>query len=155
MKKVFSLCLICLLAVSSIAQSDYVDLGLPSGTLWKDSNEAGYYAYDEAVQKFGSRLPTKAQLEELKDKCTWTWTGNSYKVTGPSGNSIFLPTVGFLDCGDNEICVGTVGTYWSSTPSDSVYAWYLYFDFYFDLSEFKMCDYYRCDRRSVRLVQNL
>ena len=47
----------------------YVDLGLPSGTLWRNSNEGGDYArytYDEAISRFGNKLPTKQQLEELK-----------------------------------------------------------------------------------------
>lgn len=40
MKIVLFLCLTCFLAISSMAQ-DYVDLGLPSGTLWKKTNEKG------------------------------------------------------------------------------------------------------------------
>ena len=150
MKKLFSLCLICLLAVSAMAQNSvWVDLGLPSGTLWKDSNEDGYYAYDEAVRKFGSRLPTKAQFEELKDKCTWTWMGNGYKVTGPNGNSITLPAAGYRSCYGDVYCVGTYGTYWSSTPYDSDYAWRLYFY----SSEVDIYYYDCCYGQSVRLVQ--
>ena len=65
----------------------YVDLGLPSGTLWKDQNEiAGLYTYEQAMEKFGNELPTKEQLEELQTSCRWTWTGSSYRVEGPNGN---------------------------------------------------------------------
>ena len=43
-----------------ITPAGYVDLGLPSGTLWKDKNEeGGFYTYDQAVSKFGNKLPTK------------------------------------------------------------------------------------------------
>ncbi|MBP5650137.1 MAG: hypothetical protein J6X01_03555, partial [Bacteroidales bacterium] len=85
------------------AQTEFVDLGLPSGTKWKSSNEmgngSGFYTFDEAVSAFGSQLPTKEQCEELIDKCTWTWQSNgSYKVTGPNGNSIILPAAGGNDC---------------------------------------------------------
>ena len=36
----------------------YVDLGLPSGILWKANNESGFYDYDSAVNKYGNKLPT-------------------------------------------------------------------------------------------------
>lgn len=110
----------------------FVDLGLPSGTLWKNANEGGdnaRYTYNEAVSRFGNKLPTKEQLEELKNKCTWTWIGNGYKVTGPNGNSIFLPAAGYLryDSDGDAYYVGTYGYYWSSTPSGSNCAWRLAF----------------------------
>lgn len=132
----------------------YVDLGLPSGTLWKNSNEGGDYArytYNEAVSRFGNKLPTKQQLEELKNKCTWTWTGSGCKVMGPNGNSIYLPATGFRYCRGDVKFVGTCGHYWSSTPYDSDDAWRLYFD----SSEVNMSNNTRCGGRSVRLVQNL
>lgn len=109
-----------------LVQQKYVDLGLPSGTLWKDSNEDGYYAYDEAVRKFGSRLPTKAQFEELKNKCTWTWMGNGYKITGPNGNSITFPATGVRLCNGDVGGVGTTGFYCSFILEDSDYAWFLH-----------------------------
>ena len=109
-----------------LVQQKYVDLGLPSGTLWKDSNEDGYYAYDEAVRKFGSRLPTKAQFEELKNKCTWTWMGNGYKITGPNGNSITFPATGVRLCNGDVGGVGTSGFYCSFILEDSDYAWFLH-----------------------------
>ena len=129
-----------------------VDLGLPSGTLWKNSNEGGdytRYTYDEAVRKFGNKLPTKQQLEELKNKCTWTWTGSGYKVTGPNGESITLPAAGYRYCNGNVDYVGTYGSYWSSTPFDSDHAGNLYFN----SSEVCMYNYFRCLGQSVRLVQ--
>ena len=128
-----------------------VDLGLPSGTLWKNANEGGdyvRYTYNEAVSRFGNKLPTKQQLEELKNKCTWTWIGNGYKVTGPSGDHILLPAAGYRNCYGDVYGVGTYGHYWSSSPYDSDDAWYLRFY----SSEVNMF-YYRCGGHSVRLVQ--
>ena len=45
------------------------------------------------------RMPTKAEITELHEQCTWTWTRqngmNGYKVTSKkNGNSIFLPAAG-------------------------------------------------------------
>ena len=105
----------------------YIDVGLPSGTLWKESNEGGdyaYYTFDEAINKFGNKLPTKQQLEELISKCTWRWTGSGYKVIGPNGNSIYLPAAGSRDYdSDNVSSVGTNANYWSSTLYSSDSAW--------------------------------
>ena len=132
----------------------YVDLGLPSGTLWKNANEGGdyvRYSYNEAVRRFGNKLPTKEQLVELKNKCTWTWIGHGCKVTGPSGNHIMLPAAGTNWCDGYVVNVGTYGLYWSSTPCDSVRAWYLGFGS--SDVDVKYSGY--CDGHSVRLVQNL
>ncbi len=129
----------------------YVDLGLPSGTLWKDKNETGgFYTYEQAVSKFGNNLPTKEQLEELINSCQWTWNGSGYKVVGPSGNSIVLPAEGVRDCYGSVSGVGSSGYYWSSTPDGSDYAWWLDFD----SSRVRKYNYYRCNGFSVRLVQD-
>ena len=162
---------------------EWVDLGLPSGTLWATMNVGAsspedygdYFAWGETSPKsvynwstykwcngsettltkyctssslgtvdnltelqpeddaasvnWGSswRMPTLAQLEELISECTWTWTTrngvNGMLVTGPNGNSIFLPGAGAF--ADNEFGGdGLVGYYWSrtiftSTPSHS------------------------------------
>lgn len=46
----------------------------------------------------GWRVPTKAEMEELKQRCKWTWTSlngaKGYCVTGENGSSIFLPAAG-------------------------------------------------------------
>lgn len=54
--------------------------------------------YDCAKKLWGNgwRLPSKAEFEELVNECTWEVTSNGYKVTGPNGNSIFLPASGFM-----------------------------------------------------------
>jgi hypothetical protein len=43
-------------------------------------------------------MPSYAQMTELRNNCTWTWTAvngsSGYKVVGPNGNSIFLPARG-------------------------------------------------------------
>ncbi len=75
------------------------------------------------------RMPTLNEIKELKEKCKWTWTGRGYTVTGPNGNSIFLPAAG---CRSNDILfyAGVYGYYWLGSLSTgySNYAYYLYFD---------------------------
>ena len=139
------------------ATGEYVDLGLTSGTKWKVSNEVNeadtvydFFTYDEAMDRFGTSLPTKEQWEELKAECQWSWTGSGYDVTGPNGNSISLPAAGFRNCDGSVNYVGLYGHYWSSTPDGSDNAWRLAFD----SGSVDMNRNYRCRGRSVRLIQD-
>lgn len=155
MKKLLCISTLFLMSLCASAQY-YVDLGLPSGTLWSNSNEknwAGdydYYSYDEAVNTFGGSLPTKEQWEELLTKCTWSWTGNGYRVTGPNYNVIKLPASGCRKSNGSAGSVGSVGCYCSSTRSFSGRPWYIYFD----SGNRKLYDQYHSTGYTVRLVQN-
>ncbi|MBO7322165.1 MAG: TIR domain-containing protein [Bacteroidales bacterium] len=90
--------------------------------------------YDVARANWGSswRLPTEKELDELRTKCKWQWTTQNgkagYKVTGPNGNSIFLPAAGYR-YGSSLYDAGENGNYWSSSPNESnvYYAYYLGF----------------------------
>ena len=88
------------------------------------SDISGNSTYDVARAKWGGswRLPTKKELEELESKCTWKWTTQNgmegYKVTGPNGNSIFLPAAGCRD-GSSLYGAGEYVFCWSSTPYES------------------------------------
>ena len=111
--------------------TNYVDLGLPSGTLWKDENEHGgledLFTFYEAYQRFGNQLPTEEQLNELSSRCQWIWTGNGYQVVGPNGNSIFLPVTGYFVDG-RTVLDRSHGNYWSRTDGKtSMVAMKLYF----------------------------
>ncbi len=104
---------------SSISKSynntiqEYIDLGLSSGTKWKRTNESELMDYHTAYSNYGSSIPTISQWAELKNHCTWTWTGNGYKVTGPNGNYITLPADGFREFKDGIIYgKDTSGYYW-------------------------------------------
>ena len=90
---------------------------------------------DAATVNWGGdwRMPTLDEFRELLDECSWSWTTqngvNGYKVTGPNGNSIFLPAAGARD--GTEVCYrGSYGFYWSGTLNESYShsAWSL--DFY-------------------------
>ena len=85
---------------------------------------SGNATYDVARAKWGGswRLPTKKELEELENNCKWEWTTQNgkqgYKVTGPNGNSIFLPAAGVCD-GFSLYNAGVYGYCWSSSPYES------------------------------------
>ena len=98
--------------------ASYVDLGLPSGTLWKSTNEEGLYNYDSAVETFGSKLPISEQIDELRTHCQWVWDEQrkGCMVIGENKKSIFMPAAGINSCG--IYYVGTDGYYWSSTILD-------------------------------------
>ncbi len=89
---------------------------------------------DVASVKWGGnwRMPTRAEQHELRNNCTWKWTTlngvNGYRVTGPNGNSIFLPAAGYRN-GTVVGNQGSFGFYWSSSlySSKSCYAYLLTF----------------------------
>ena len=113
----------------SISAQEYVDMGLPSGTKWKNRTESGYYTYEQAIEKYGTGLPSKEQVIELRDKCKWIWGNNGCKVIGPNGNSIFLPANGVNRCTTKFISEGTYGCYWTRTksPSEDDMAFHIHF----------------------------
>ena len=82
---------------------------------------SGNATYDVARAKWEDpwRMPTKTEVQELIDGCTWTWGTlnevNGYYVTG-NGNSIFLPAAGFnYSSSGTASSVNTAGGYWSSS----------------------------------------
>lgn len=110
---------------AKLIEEGYVDMGLPSGTLWRSKNEeGGLYNCSNAIAKFGSNLPTREQYEELVALCRWTWLGldSGYRVTGPNGNNITFPARGTISRG-MKYWPRSMGYYWSSNfdPSNGIY----------------------------------
>ena len=97
---------------------------------------------DAAAVNWGGswRMPTDAEMTELREQCTWTWTTQNgvkgYKVTskksGYTNQSIFLPAAGYRD--DSSLgYAGSYGFYWSSSLyTDYPYSAYA-LGFYSDL----------------------
>ena len=112
-------------AVCSFAQNatkhQYVDLGL--SVKWATCN-IGATKPEERGEFFSWgetwRIPTKAQIDELLENCTWEWTTlnevNGYKVTskkpGYTDRSIFLPVTGKYEDG-KVFNYRLHGYYWS------------------------------------------
>lgn len=78
---------------------------------------------DVAHVKWGGnwRMPTEPEMDELCNSCSWSWTSvngvNGYQVTGPNGNSIFLPAAGLCKYREDVGARGTYAYYWSATLS--------------------------------------
>ncbi|MCQ2607282.1 MAG: fibrobacter succinogenes major paralogous domain-containing protein [Bacteroidales bacterium] len=100
------------------------------------------------------RMPTSEEWNELREKCTWTWTQkngvNGYEIKATNGNSIFLPATGY-QYGSGVKYMGSYGYYWSSSANGYSNADYLYF--YSGYANVN--DYYRSSGLSVRLVQDV
>ncbi len=173
----------------------YVDLGLPSGTLWsvcnmgadKPEEFGSYYAWGETSTKssynwntysigteldslpvlddahdaaaanwgYGWRMPSREDFDEIVTYCTKTWTTrnnvNGYLITGPNGNSMFLPASGGR--GDGNIYEsGSCGFYWLNSvyTSDTQFAW----GFLLDSDSFSETSYYRMYGQTIRPVCN-
>ncbi len=116
---------------------------------------AGDPEYDAATANWGSpwRMPTKEEMDELIDNCTWEWTSPEeyiygYKITGPNGNSIFLRAAGSRY--GLVIIDAYYGSYWSATTNEGAVgvAYYLSFS----SSNFNIDRNYRYYGQSIRPV---
>lgn len=146
--------------------STYTYCNGSSSSLTKYNNNSSFGVVDNKTQlelsddaaraNWGGkwRMPTDAELTELREQCTWTWTTengiNGYEVTSRiNGKSIFLPAAGkLIDSSINN--AGNVGSYFSSSFSTgrSGCAWGMSFDF----SNVNKSSGYRYYGQSVRPV---
>lgn len=113
-------------------------------------------SYDVAHIKWGGKwaMPTLDQIKELIEKCSKIWTSrNGIKgiiVTGPNGNSIFLPAAGYRS-NDRVSHGGEYGHYWSA--SLYTYDEYNAYDLFFNSDDWGWCsDYRRFNGFSIRPV---
>lgn len=80
-------------------------------------------AYDAATANWGGnwRMPTLDEMSELFFNCSWVWRAQNgtygFKVTGPNGNSIFLPFAGYF-FSKTLHSPGSEGFYWLATPKN-------------------------------------
>ena len=84
---------------------------------------SGNAQYDAATANWGGdwRMPTKEEMEELVNNCICEMIrqngARGYKLTGPNGNSIFLPE-GARYARELVMCKSVF--YWTSTPTSSL-----------------------------------
>lgn len=82
---------------------------------------------DAAKSNWGAawRRPRIREFVELRDSCQWQWTTvgehKGYKITGPNGNSIFLPAAGYR-YGSSQCYADVWGYYWSTGYGLSAYS---------------------------------
>ena len=91
-----------------------------------------------AAEEWGGswRLPTREEFETLMDESKFIWTLDfanygyiiTSKMAGYMGNSIFLPFADASDPTDPEWNLPGTGFFWSSTPDDSGFYYYLQID---------------------------
>lgn len=83
-------------------ETEFIDLGLPSGTLWatdyeRIDGEITYLPYDKANK---IEIPTEEQWKELESLCKWEYEIDSEfdfckaKCVGPNGNIIHFIRTG-------------------------------------------------------------
>ena len=103
---------------SSLEETEFVDLGLPSGTLWasdyvkKDDNDMTIYVTQENGADY--EIPTYEQFKELMDECKWeqksekNWTESGFYYwhdwaicIGPNGNKITFEKTGLYEATDS------------------------------------------------------
>ena len=133
---------------------NYVDLNLPSGTLWAKENVGSvYFTYTDARNEFGNALPTKEQWQELINNCQWTWDNANYGylVKGKNGKTIFLDAFGYLL--DDVVYDNELGYYWSRTEvKEGMFTYVYYMAFHAVDKYFNQALYTAPAARSVRLV---
>lgn len=82
--------------IGDCSEFKFVDLGLPSGTLWGNQVTLRRYTFPEALRLFGKKnLPTLEQTKELFKCCKHEVKNPSefdlvLTLTGPNGNKIQL-----------------------------------------------------------------
>ena len=105
-------------------EPEYVDLGLPSGTLWATCNvgankpeEFGDYFTQEEVKKLDCIIPTEEHFVELLLNCTPVLTKKNgvdgYLFEGMNENHLFLPAAGYHNDVMSLCDAGSRGGYWS------------------------------------------
>lgn len=122
-----------------IQMFEFVDLGLPSGTLWatynvganKDIEQGNYLTFEEA-QKYN--CPSKEQIKELINYTSSIWITkndvNGRLFIGKNGNFIFFPASGYR-YNDDSIALNKLGgRYWSGSFFENNSAFNMVFNNY-------------------------
>lgn len=105
--------------------TQFVDLGLKSGTLWAADFEIEGEAVKFLAYKDAERydIPTKEQFEELLESCKWEFnylssSARRYTCIGPNGNHIVFSSKGYKLAGTKRE-IEKIFFWVKSTPEDS------------------------------------
>lgn len=133
----------------------FVDLGLPSGNLWKKESESVQWnTYDKVISEYGDAVPSQVQWEELINNCTWTYNADqgAYIIQGKNGNTISMACAGYRDCSEGGHYKQTEGWYWTSTATDEDNAYAAFFTHYETYDNITTDELPRCNGFSVHLI---
>lgn len=72
---------------------NFVDLGLPSGTLWASSDTNKLHTFNGAYKLFENQLPTRAQVRELFEFTMKFQSRKTIELLGKNGNKLVFPLV--------------------------------------------------------------
>ena len=111
----------------------WIDLGLPSGTLWACCNvganaieEYGNYYDFDGAQSYNP--PSTDQISEFLENTVFEWTTQNgvdgIRFTGNNRRAVFLPASGAVFEGE-LVEAGRSGNYWSSVSYTYEYAYNL------------------------------
>ena len=93
---------------TSFAKENYEHYDSNTGGFKNIGNVISDTEYDAVKTAWGGKwhMPTYYDFQELCEQCTWRNTRingvEGYMVTGPNGNSIFLPSTGYYDANSTE-----------------------------------------------------
>ena len=109
-------------------KTEYVDLGLPSGTLWAADYEKvdGEILYLPHCKAQEYSIPTEEQWEELINCCRWEYDSNGStwqnldwaKCIGPNGNILNFNITGIIRA--NGISKSDIIQFWIKDESDNL-----------------------------------
>ena len=107
----------------------FIDLGLQSSRLWATENAPDHYTFSEAVETFGTLLPSSPAMVELFKECECIWNDEKkgLDITGPNGNTIFLPAAGYTRLSPDVKAKNIEGDYWTRTLHGQTNAYNLLF----------------------------
>lgn len=111
---------------SAAVEPVFVDLGLPSGTLWKSHDEPGFFSQSAKDSLYAGQLPTMLQFYELWTQCTWTREQLGYRVEGKNGNHIMMPSYAYCASNGREFALGQYTSYWLALDSSSNTVYYVF-----------------------------
>lgn len=135
---------------SAAVEPVFVDLGLPSGTLWKSHDEPGFFSQSAKDSLYAGQLPTMLQFYELWKECTWTREQLGYRVEGKNGNHIMMPSYAYCASNGREFAFGQYTSYWLAPDSSSNTVYYVFAN----MKKVGLAIDYFHTSRMVRLVQN-
>lgn len=73
-----------------LSKTEWVALGLPSGTLWAKNDEDVITSIHKALQGYPNNLPSESDAKELREYCSRQFDSAKKEMvfTGPNGNSV-------------------------------------------------------------------